>query len=350
MLEKKLLSILIPAYNKPDLLDRQLESILRQTYRPLEIIVLDDCSPISLESTVSKFSSIQENNVSFNFIRHIENLGVYWNFISGIKEIQGKFALFAPHDDWFIDDLFFSDAINTLENNLDCHIAIANSAIENTMEHGLNGLMMNLFSGNKGSEWIFLNGKKFIEKFLYVSLHPSYSSIMFDFEKLLTLGYLDLLVSRTRLFKISGGARPDFEPDEAFVSINLLASVGTVAVNGKVVNFRGTPPDSWSKSEFWKRSAGQGMFIPVFNLINYFKGIGFIKGRNLMIRFLINDYPISRISFVILKYLNFDKGAIFLMLLSFFSFLHKKITRFFVKMFKTIGISVFKIIFSWEKK
>ena len=44
-LKENLVSIVIPAYNQPDYLRRALQSAVEQLYRPLEVIVSDDCSP-----------------------------------------------------------------------------------------------------------------------------------------------------------------------------------------------------------------------------------------------------------------------------------------------------------------
>ena len=38
-------SIIVPTYKRPKYLRRLLESIVKQTYRDYEIIIIDDCSP-----------------------------------------------------------------------------------------------------------------------------------------------------------------------------------------------------------------------------------------------------------------------------------------------------------------
>ena len=45
MEENKLLSVIVPVYNVENYLDRCMESIVNQTYKNLEIILVDDGSP-----------------------------------------------------------------------------------------------------------------------------------------------------------------------------------------------------------------------------------------------------------------------------------------------------------------
>ena len=57
---ENMVSVVIPAYNQPTYLQRALESVLEQTYRPIEVIVADDCSPTLIEPVVKDFDSFSE--------------------------------------------------------------------------------------------------------------------------------------------------------------------------------------------------------------------------------------------------------------------------------------------------
>ncbi|MBD0261856.1 MAG: glycosyltransferase family 2 protein, partial [Tolypothrix sp. Co-bin9] len=43
--KKSLVSVIIPTYNRPKYLKQAIESAIKQTYKNIEIIVSDDCSP-----------------------------------------------------------------------------------------------------------------------------------------------------------------------------------------------------------------------------------------------------------------------------------------------------------------
>ena len=45
MIEKPLVSVVIPTYGRPEFLDRCIESVLKQTYQNIEIFVVDDNDP-----------------------------------------------------------------------------------------------------------------------------------------------------------------------------------------------------------------------------------------------------------------------------------------------------------------
>ena len=71
MTKRALVSVCIPAYSNPELLERLLKSILAQSYRPIEINVVDDCSPIDLSEICKQFSKEDENEI-LNLAKQLE--------------------------------------------------------------------------------------------------------------------------------------------------------------------------------------------------------------------------------------------------------------------------------------
>ena len=66
----------------------------------------------------------------------------------------------------------------------------------------------------------------------------------------------------------------EINPDEAFVSICLLAALGSVAVSGRIVSIRGEPIGSISRTLKWSsESFGIKSFTQYFMLYEYFKKI-----------------------------------------------------------------------------
>ena len=78
-MKKDLVSITIPAYNNPEYLVKNLNSILKQSYRPVEVIISDDKSPNSLRNIVENFKKNIDIDFSIKFYEQKENLNVYWN-------------------------------------------------------------------------------------------------------------------------------------------------------------------------------------------------------------------------------------------------------------------------------
>ncbi len=93
-MEPKSVSVIIPAYNAQDFLRRAIESVLVQTYRDFEIIVVDDGSTDQSEEIVSSFG---------DRVRYIwqENRGLGGARNTGIRASQAEFiGLLDADDEW----------------------------------------------------------------------------------------------------------------------------------------------------------------------------------------------------------------------------------------------------------
>jgi glycosyltransferase involved in cell wall biosynthesis len=85
-------SVIIPTYNRKDLLRLTLESVLAQTYPAIEIIVVDDCS------TDGTYQMLEEYRDRITLIRHAVN-GESNGRNTGIDVARGQFLNFLDHDD-----------------------------------------------------------------------------------------------------------------------------------------------------------------------------------------------------------------------------------------------------------
>lgn len=93
---KELVSVIIGTYERYDLLQKSIESVLNQSYENIELIVVDDCS------RDERYKSLIGNK-DFKFIQLEKNSGlpaVPRNV--GIKESKGKWISFLDDDDYFL--------------------------------------------------------------------------------------------------------------------------------------------------------------------------------------------------------------------------------------------------------
>lgn len=91
------ISVIIPTYNSWSTLEACLESILKQTLKPLEIIVVDNASTDNTVDQVTKFIKL---NKRVRLIRNKRNLGVTGGRNVGIKSARTKsdYLFFFDHD------------------------------------------------------------------------------------------------------------------------------------------------------------------------------------------------------------------------------------------------------------
>jgi|GEM_PF-2023197 glycosyltransferase involved in cell wall biosynthesis len=93
--DKPEFSIVIPAYNKAGEIGRCLSSVLNQTYRNIEAIVVDDGST---DDTTTVISSYQDERI--RLIENGQNKSLLASRIEGMKVARGKYLLFVDADDY----------------------------------------------------------------------------------------------------------------------------------------------------------------------------------------------------------------------------------------------------------
>ena len=97
-----LLSVIIPAYNIADYIERGLDSVRNQTYRNLEIIVVDDGST---DDTGARCDRIASEDQRIQVI-HKENGGPAEARNVGIVRAKGSYIGFVDGDDWVDPDMY----------------------------------------------------------------------------------------------------------------------------------------------------------------------------------------------------------------------------------------------------
>lgn len=111
----ELISIIIPVYNAEHFLERCLSSLLSQTYKNLEIILVNDGSTDNSANIINQFakkdsriSPIHQNNQGVSTARNI-----------GLKNANGDFIGFVDADDEVLPEMYEVLLKNALENKAD---------------------------------------------------------------------------------------------------------------------------------------------------------------------------------------------------------------------------------------
>lgn len=94
--QQPLVSIAVCTYNGEKFLIEQLDSLLGQSYRSIEIIVVDDCSK---DGTLAILKRYEENNSNFKAYQNDQNIGYIKNFEKAISLCNGDYIALCDQDD-----------------------------------------------------------------------------------------------------------------------------------------------------------------------------------------------------------------------------------------------------------
>ncbi len=92
-------SIIIPTYNRANLIGESISSVLNQTFKDFEVIIVDDGSVDNTESVVKSF-----NDARIKYIKCEKNRGACVARNLGIKIAKGKYIAFQDSDDKWLPE------------------------------------------------------------------------------------------------------------------------------------------------------------------------------------------------------------------------------------------------------
>lgn len=97
---KPKVSVIIPTYNREHLISRSIDSVLNQTYKDFEVIIVDDASTDNTEELIKK------EYPTLIYLRLKENMGAAVARNTGLNVARGEYIAFHDSDDeWFPEKL-----------------------------------------------------------------------------------------------------------------------------------------------------------------------------------------------------------------------------------------------------
>ncbi|HEV2968615.1 MAG TPA: glycosyltransferase family 2 protein [Pirellulales bacterium] len=109
-----LVSVLIPTYNRSQMLRRALGSVLTQSYPKLEVLVSDNHSTDNTHATIAEFVRCDPR------VRHLQsppgNTSAMLNIRNALTAATGKYAVVLADDDFFLDYRYIEEGVGILES------------------------------------------------------------------------------------------------------------------------------------------------------------------------------------------------------------------------------------------
>lgn len=109
-------SVVIPTYKGANNLPRAIDSILNQTYRAVEIVIVDDNDPLSKERMETKKVVEKYKDEKIKYIQHERNKNGAAARNTGIFHSIGKYVCFLDDDDFYLEDRIQKSAAALEEN------------------------------------------------------------------------------------------------------------------------------------------------------------------------------------------------------------------------------------------
>ena len=178
-MEELKVSVIIPNYNHAAYLKQRLDSVINQTYKPYEIIILDDCST---DNSVEIINSYLEKNKSIKFYPNDINSGcnfIQWN--KGVSLSTGNLIWIAESDD-YADLQLLEKLVKSFLLNKDLVLAYCQSNTVDAKDN-LTGNWKSLtdeFDVKLFGDDFVMEGKDYMDKFLiHKNTIPNASAVLF---------------------------------------------------------------------------------------------------------------------------------------------------------------------------
>ena len=102
-MKEELISVAMPTYNDEKYIAEAIESILNQTYKNFELIIIDDCSKDDNWKIISEYAKKDKRIKAY---RNEKNRGISYNLNLAIKKAKGEYIARMDGDDTCTSDRF----------------------------------------------------------------------------------------------------------------------------------------------------------------------------------------------------------------------------------------------------
>lgn len=181
-----LISIIIPVYNGAKHICKTIDSIIMQSYKNFEVVIIDDNSNDNSEQLIrDKYLS----NPKVNYYKNLFNLDVGISRLVGYNLCNGDYVIFLDQDDFYIDKDFFKKCISTFSTNDNVSFVACNTFIYEESKKSCTPHKLNLpYNINRLDYFMNLQAPKYPKP---TSTFPvMYSKKMLDIVKLNELEFV----------------------------------------------------------------------------------------------------------------------------------------------------------------
>lgn len=170
-----LISVVIPAYNREKTIKYCIDSVLAQSYKNFEVIVVDDCS---VDGTVDIVNSYNDNRIKLFKLN--QNSGAQHCRNVGIKNSLGSWIAFLDSDDEWLPDKLEKQIDVLAKHNYDPYLVIHSDAI----------LVDKLNDETRLFNIAYTNGSD-VYKLMLTRPAPMFQAMLVSKLALESIGYLD---------------------------------------------------------------------------------------------------------------------------------------------------------------
>lgn len=229
-----MISIIIPCYNAEKTIKRCLESVISQTYKNIEIVIINDGSTDKTDSIIKKY--INDNRIKY-YNRSNHGIGKTRNF--GIKEATGEYITFLDSDDYLpndaIDNLYKLAQKNKLDLVVsDYYVDNKNIKSEKIKSFPITNVKNNpnlIFDINL-APWNKLYKKELIENIKFEE-NLKYEDAPFVIESIIKAKKIGKLDKETYYYVVNSNSETTIRDERIFDIFKILDIIGSLVENKK---------------------------------------------------------------------------------------------------------------------
>lgn len=229
-----MISIIIPCYNAEKTIKRCLESVISQTYKNIEIVIINDGSTDKTDSIIKKY--INDNRIKY-YNRSNHGIGKTRNF--GIKEATGEYITFLDSDDYLpndaIDNLYKLAQKNKLDLVVsDYYVDNKNIKSEKIKSFPITNVKNNpnlIFDINL-APWNKLYKKELIENIKFEE-NLKYEDAPFVIESIIKAKKIGKLDKETYYYVVNPNSETTIRDERIFDIFKILDIIGSLVENKK---------------------------------------------------------------------------------------------------------------------